>query len=420
MPKKLKIKNIGPIEFIEIVLNKINVFMGQQSSGKSTIAKIISFCSWIEKDISIHQDFSHYLKDDNFKEKLETFHKMKGYLSIDSEIEYTGDAIRLHFKGDKINIEWVNTRFDYTKCKISYIPSERSMVILPEMEKVEFPNNYLKSFLFDWFDARKNYSKSNKLEILKTGLNFYFSEELKENHISSNKYDILLSQASSGLQAVTPMITMVDNLIHNIYNQDQKASYELDEIKARVTQLIISEFILKPIYGSDFLDQLDLRKEKIIELNQKIANSDEDVLNHFENYKKIRANLFETHRTDLIIEEPEQNLFPSTQKDLIYDLIEKINSQIQHSLSLTTHSPYVLYALNNCILHSIVSNKSEFINNDITCKKAKINPTDISIYEIKNGKIENIQNEMGLIGDNFFDAQMKEVMDDFYVMLNYL
>lgn len=420
MSKKLCIRNIGPIKYIDITLNKVNVFMGQQSSGKSTIAKIISFCSWIEKDISIHQSFSHYLIDNTFREKLEIFHKMKGYLTNDSEIIYYGDAIRLTFKSNNLDIEWLESRFDYKKCKISYIPSERSMVILPEMEKVEFQNNYLKSFLFDWFDTRKLYTKDNKLDILNTGLQFYFSEEQKENHISNNEYDILLSQASSGLQTVTPLIAMVDNLINNIYNQDQKESYEIDEVKAKVTQLIISEFILMPIYGSTFLDDREIRKEKIIELNQKIANGDDEILKYFEKYKLVRANLFETHRSDLIVEEPEQNLFPSTQKDLVYNMLELINTQVSHTLSMTTHSPYVLYALNNCILYSIVKKDINFKNINLLCEKAEISPDLISIYEIKNGLIYNIQNEMGLIGDNFFDSQMKEVMDDFYSMLNYI
>ena len=45
---RLIIRNIGPIKDIDIELNKVNVFIGEQSSGKSTIAKIVSFCSWLE------------------------------------------------------------------------------------------------------------------------------------------------------------------------------------------------------------------------------------------------------------------------------------------------------------------------------------------------------------------------------------
>ena len=37
----LIIKNIGPINEEEFDLNKINIFMGPQSSGKSTIAKLL-------------------------------------------------------------------------------------------------------------------------------------------------------------------------------------------------------------------------------------------------------------------------------------------------------------------------------------------------------------------------------------------
>ena len=63
------IKNIGPIKEVELDLNKINVFMGPQSSGKSTIAKIISFCLWVEKNVCL---FRNILKVEmNFQEILE-------------------------------------------------------------------------------------------------------------------------------------------------------------------------------------------------------------------------------------------------------------------------------------------------------------------------------------------------------------
>ena len=42
---RLIIRNIGPIKDVDIELNKVNVFIGEQSSGKSTIAKFVSFFS---------------------------------------------------------------------------------------------------------------------------------------------------------------------------------------------------------------------------------------------------------------------------------------------------------------------------------------------------------------------------------------
>ncbi|HJS00078.1 MAG TPA: AAA family ATPase [Flavobacterium sp.] len=418
---KIEILNIGAIKKVKLNLNKVNIFMGQQSSGKSTIAKIISFCNWVEKDVSIRQSFNDYSNDKNyFIEKLETFHKMKGYFNEKSEIKYQSKAIKLHYKWDDFEISWIN-RFDYKRNKISYIPSERSVAILPEMEKVELSNNYIKSFLFDWFDARKNYPKDNKISILNADIEYYYSESSKESHIQNknNSYDILLSHASSGLQSMTPLIVMIDHLINNIYNDEQNLSYELDEVRAKVTQMLISEIILKPLYGKDFTEKEERRKV-ILEINKKISEKDETILIYFEKFKKIRSNLFQTHSTNLILEEPEQNLFPETQKTLIYYLLESISSDLEHNLTLTTHSPYVLYAINNCIMANLVYDKlSENEKKNIFCLNSKVDPKSISIYQIKNGLIECIQQEDGLIGENFFDEQMKQVMDEFYLMLNH-
>ena len=58
--------------------------------------------------------------------------------------------------------------------------------------------------------------------------------------------------------------------------------------------------------------------------------------------------------------------------------------------------------------------------NRLKCQSSLINPKDVSAYEIHEGILKSIQQkEDNLIGANFFDKKMKELMDDFYVMLNY-
>lgn len=417
----IEILNIGPLKTVKLNLNKINVFMGEQSSGKSTIAKIISFCNWVEKDVALHQSFDNYNNDKNyFINKLETFHKMKGYFSEKSEIKYESDTFKLHYQWNNFNISW-NKRFEYKRSKISYIPSERSIAVLPEMEKVELSNNYLKSFLFDWFDARKPYEKDKNLPLLDIGAKYYYSSDNKESHIQNNdkNYDILLSNASSGLQSITPLVVMIDYLTNSFYKNEQSLSYEIDKAKAKVTEMLVLEFLIKPIYNIDEIDS-DQRNRFITEINERLSKNDEEVLSHLKNYSKIRTNLFKTHSTNLIIEEPEQNLFPSTQKALIYYLFKNINNERNHHLTLTTHSPYVLYAINNCIMADLVSEKlNDKEKQKLNCLNSKINPKSISIYQIQNGTLNKIQGEDGLIGSNFFDNQMKEVMDEFYLMLNH-
>ena len=160
----ITIKNIGPIKEVEeISLNRVNVFMGPQSSGKSTIAKIISFCTWVEKDVATSQSLSEYQENKTyFRERLESFHKIKGYFNSDSYIHYKSEVVDIVWENEECSISWVD-KYAYKRSKIAYIPSERNMVILPEARKSEFGNTNIRSFLFDWFEARKKYSNENNL-----------------------------------------------------------------------------------------------------------------------------------------------------------------------------------------------------------------------------------------------------------------
>lgn len=420
----LTIRNIGPIKAVnEISLNKVNVFMGKQSSGKSTIAKIISFCSWVEKDVATNQSLSEYQENKKyFRERLESFHKIKGYFKPTSFIHYKSDVVEIKWENDECSISWIN-RYDYKRSKIAYIPSERNMVILPEARKSEFGNTNIRSFLFDWFETRKRYSEENRLSVLNLGINYYYLEGAEEDHIkghdNDDEYDILLSHASSGLQSITPLVAMIEYLTKGVYDDDS-ISFEQDERRLKVNSFLVKEIVVKPYYNKEYSSE-DEYKADVKALNIKISERDNKTLTYFNKYRTISEHLFRTHNSQFIIEEPEQNLFPETQRDLVYYLLNKCFNKEGNRLTLTTHSPYVLYALNNCMMAGLVygkMDKGEF--SKLRCGFSKINPSDVSIYEIRDGYIHGtIQGEDGLISDNYFDQKMKELMDDFYLMLNY-
>ncbi len=419
----ITIKNIGPLEVVEISLNRINVFMGPQSSGKSTIAKIISFCTWVEKDVATSQSLSEYQENKTyFRERLESFHKIKGYFNSDSYIHYKSEVVDIVWENEECSISWVD-KYAYKRSKIAYIPSERNMVILPEARKSEFGNTNIRSFLFDWFEARKKYSNENNLSVLNLGVNYYYVEGSEEDHIRGNnndaEYDILLSNASSGLQSITPLIAMIEYLTKWIYDEDT-ISFEQDERKQRVNRILAVEKVLKPYYDKDDLPIGDIQ-ELVNSFNEKLHEKEEKAVEYFDDYKTISNSLFKTTNSQFIIEEPEQNLFPETQRDLVYYFLQKCLNKEGNRLTLTTHSPYVLYALNNCMMAGLVSDKMEANElSKLKCNQSKINPVDVSIYEIREGVVRGtIQGEDGLISDNYFDQKMKDLMDDFYLMLNH-
>lgn len=420
----ITIKNIGPIKEVKgISLNKINVFMGPQSSGKSTIAKIISFCTWVEKDVATSQSLSEYQENKTyFRERLESFHKIKGYFNSDSYIHYKSEVVEIVWKNEECSISWVD-QYAYKRSKIAYIPSERNMVILPEARKSEFGNTNIRSFLFDWFEARKKYSNENNLSVLNLGINYYYVEGSEEDHIKGNdntsEYDILLSNASSGVQSITPLIAMIEYLTKWIYDEDT-ISFEQDERRREVNKRLVKEKILKPYYKKDDLSKEELQ-EFVEQFKVKLEEKDEEASKYLNLADTISKSLFKTMNSQFIIEEPEQNLFPETQRDLVYYFLQKCLNKEGNRLTLTTHSPYVLYALNNCMLAGLVSDKMEAHElSKLKCNQSKINPVDVSIYEIREGVVKGtIQEEDGLISDNYFDQKMKDLMDDFYLMLNH-
>lgn len=92
-------------------------------------------------------------------------------------------------------------------------------------------------------------------------------------------------------------------------------------------------------------------------------------------------------------------------------------------ISITTHSQYILYALNNSMMAYLVKDKMpKDIYSKMSLYECEVDPNKVSVFEIENGGFrgdETIQEENGLIGENYFDESMKNIMDDYYTMLDY-
>jgi ABC-type multidrug transport system ATPase subunit len=143
-----------------------------------------------------------------------------------------------------------------------------------------------------------------------------------------------------------------------------------------------------------------------------------------EEIKKI-INLFVSrtsyYSTNFIIEEPEQNLFPETQRDLIYHILNKLKSERDHSLILTTHSPYILYAINNCLLGYTIKEKMPLEEQkELRSFNSWLNPELTSIWQVKDGKLSSvIDNRTKTVTKHYFNEMTNEIMDEYYDMLNY-
>jgi hypothetical protein len=86
---------------------------------------------------------------------------------------------------------------------------------------------------------------------------------------------------------------------------------------------------------------------------------------------------------------------------------------------MTTHSPYILYALNNCMEGFSVSDKlPDEIKATIKASASFVNPDDVNIWQIRDGRLESIK-EGDDIGEHYFNEIMNSVLDDYYKIQAY-
>ena len=434
---RITIHNIGPIKNVSLELNKINVFIGPQSSGKSTIAKIISYCSWYEKNAVLHTS-----KRPDFFEELMVFHNFEpSYFSSDSRIEYETEICKMDFiwnSKDSICNVLLGKDKIFKNRKISYIPAERNFVTLPGLGKYNETRDNVMSFMYEWFLAKNELTERNAFSTPIVGLgnvSFYYDKDSDSDRISiNNNCALKLNHASSGLRTCIPMLIVFHYIINDIYTTLRtQTPFEIIDIEEKL-QFVKNgsddskENLKESI--ADLKNQLDelsnlfkyVKYAKKCNLEDKFPPNFNNLLLNMQEQLDNTIGLYSQYfYSKVIIEEPELNLFPQTQQELIYHMFSVLNETArEHQLVLTTHSPFILFAINNCMLGGLVKNKiPNEEQSNFASHTAWINPSLVSIYEIFDGTIRSIQDEDGIIEDNYLNQAYKENSDEYLTMLNY-
>ena len=419
--KLLTIKNIGPIDHVELNMKRINVIMGPQSAGKSCILKIACFCAWAEKRILLEQGKNGFSDYAYLKENLIAFHKLDGFIREGSMFSYKTDHVAFTIDFGKKENEIFSMVFnkkghwDYKRSRVAYIPAERNVVaVIPNWFEVSLGNTNLKNFVSDWNMTRSLSNTSQGLSVLNLGVQYYYDVERKQDmvRIAGGK-PMKFSEASSGIQSVVPMWVYMDYLFHKQYQGQNLNKLSMDAD---------NENILQHIYNKKYKPGLAKRigdnQAYIGKLGMgKLAFANEE---EYKECKSLFNSFTQTAYSDIYLEEPEQNLFPVTQVNLIESLMAEMK-QHNDSIFIATHSPFILYALNNCMLGYLVKDKIDAASPLLAKKDSWVNPKDVAVWEIRDGALSSeidkrtltIQDKSGLIRGNYFDRVMKQVMADF-------
>ncbi len=398
----ISIKNIGPIKDTGVVtLAKFNIVIGKQSTGKSTFMKIVCFCQWLEKKIMSGNDkelvatYTHYLR---FLKELKRFHRFDdSFFNETSEIHYSGECVNIDLVGNKKNVRITRLlHFERLRhnTKLSFIPSERNLVSAVKNVDRAYRSNdddVLFNHVFEWGEAKEITSENRPVDLSVVGdMEYYYDTAKYGDTIRLRATNQKLSPfyASSGVQSVLPIVVMTEYLTETIFS-----------------------------------NKVDLSRRDITELFRRIMNSNSSKEDNLTDIVGRVSNISNYQNTKLFIEEPEQNLFPESQQQLVELIVKRVNhasniTDTPSSLMLTTHSPYIVTAFNVLLKASEARKKDEIETNCIVDSETTISIDDIQAYMCKDGTLSSIlDHELGMISGVDLD-HASDIVENKLIRLN--
>lgn len=336
--KRIIIRDFGPIMKADIMLQDVNIIIGEQSIGKSCVLKVACFCTWVEKRIAIEQNAKRFEKNGVFLEELVNFHRLNGYVHDNTYIGYESDFIKFSYDSENgFSYEWKEKRWDYKRPKVSYIPAERNLVaVIPNWFEVKSVAENIQDFMADWSDARKSIEKDK--DILNLDVAYHYDESSDTDYVKMKDGRILpFTNVSSGLQSLIPLYVHLVNITSKKYREREDNSVKH---KSEIDNLVD---LLVDFYAKNLGEAL-IKNPKYGTINQETGLEKEYIPNPEMREWLIERlfNISKIHHCEVFLEEPEENLFPPTQQILMKSLLRFVNLEKGNTLFISTHSPYIL------------------------------------------------------------------------------
>lgn len=396
---KIRIRNFGPIKegYQEndgwLDVKKVTVFIGNQGSGKSTVAKLISTMTWIEKAL-VRGDFKEKdLTVYNRFAKHCSYQNIQSYFKENTRIEYKGKAYSFLYELGNVLVS-KNKDNGYSFPKIMYVPSERNFISsVKNVRSLKGLPSTLYTFSDEFIDAIEDLKGHIDLPI--NNARFEYQKLNKLSWIIGKDYKIKLSEASSGFQSFVPLFIVTNYLSHFL---EKETDSTVKEISIEEGKRIREE--IEKIYSNPNLTE-EVKKASLEYLSSRFKYS------CFIN----------------IVEEPEQNLFPSSQRQILNKLLEFVNMNKGNELVITTHSPYIINYLTLCIkaesVYKTLKNKKFKLSapevsqtNEIVPLSSIVKANDLVIYELNEGvgSIKKLGNYKGIPSDiNYLNQSLGEI-----------
>ncbi len=397
---KLSVKNVGPIKGgcadPYILFDSLTVFLGPQSAGKSTIAKIYASLAWLEKAILRDEIVEEqWGKVDFFLQEVISFQGIASYFRDDSYVHYIGEGCDFTYESGRFSVNVKEGKNSYKMPKIMYVPAERNFLTSisgPElMTRLPRP---LHAFLAE-YEYAKEWTQRRDIILPIGEIQYRYDSDKNKSYLIGQDYETDLLHGSSGYQSFIPLFLVTEYLSNLVLNDENDPSREMYSV-ARIRKI------------KDKLDSILKTKDINSKVRELIRISSKYDYGCFVN----------------VVEEPEQNLYPESQKKALFSLFEALKLNDKNKLVVTSHSPYVLnfiiLATEAYNLYSKkLSEESKEKLQTIVPKGSALDINQVHVYELdgQGGVVELSKSEGFLTDVNQLNFAFEEINQSFSDMM---
>lgn len=419
--QKIIIKNFGPIKDVELDVNDFMIFIGPQASGKSTISKAIYFFKSIRIELTKHMFKAinrRWLNIDiptrNLTRKFINFWGHTTYfknyyleyncgndiiIKITLNDKYPNFQFNDKFKSEfKENVQKIKN-FNI-KTQVSQITSSSEEIRI-ESERQKIINDIEKEIKNLFNDRKEDFI------FLPAGRSFLATLVEQQHNIRPFMLDYLTREF---LYRVNNSKSLFSRSISDIVIEKEKLSQQKIDFNAVNLAQKSMENILKASYKKDTdTEKLYYGSQGYTNLNYSSSGQQESLWILLLIFLAILNN----KETFIVVEEPESHLYPEAQKEVL-ELIALLSNMRNNQVIITTHSPYILSALNNLLYAFNLGQAKQIEAEKIINKNLWVNPDRISAFFISNGTLEDIlDKEVRLIKAEAIDSASRLINSTF-------
>jgi predicted ATPase len=427
MAEKLIIKNFAGIKELEIEVKRINILIGPQASGKSVCAKLLFyFKNFVWEILSVvENEQTKRNLDSSYSKTFEEYFPPDSWGNYDFFIKYEISNVFIEVSRKQDSKGKILLKYsDFFKKELKGLRSllrkakEKSSdknANYERLDRLYLTRQVLRDNLIDSLSSSLCKEAAFNQLFIPAGRSFFAN-------LQSNIFSFLSSN-----NALDPFLRAFGSTYENIKStrlrfRNRLGEKDVREMHDEINRLIEKSLCGKHVHekGKDFLEVADGRRINV-------ANSSSGQQETLPLTIMLAALPFlvaPRSGQTVYIEEPEAHLFPSAQRNVI-ELIATVFNYRKEKLQffITTHSPYVLTALNNLLQAGLLYEES---SQDVLHQLEKIVPrykalttSDLSAYVLANGKCSSIIcSDTGLIDAKVIDSVSDELAIEFDKLLS--